>query len=148
MNRFVIADPQKCIGCRTCEVACVMAHSDPSSQTLTATSFTPRLRVLKGDYVSTAVMCRQCDDAPCLTVCPNGAIVRSKESIQVIASRCIGCKTCVVACPFGAIDVLVQPATTANGSLTAVAYKCDLCVDHSAGPSCVQVCPTDALRLI
>lgn len=60
MNRFIMADAEKCIGCRTCEVACAVAHQDD----FTAEAFTSRLRVVKGDAYTTAVGCHQCEDAP------------------------------------------------------------------------------------
>ncbi len=154
MNRFVIADPKKCIGCRTCEIACVMAHNGNQTSTLTPENFSPRLKVIKGLSVSTAVLCRQCEDAPCANVCPNGAIVHAKDSIQVIQEKCIGCKTCVVACPFGAMDVISKPAQRMSGGdsygdcVRAEAHKCDLCIDNPSGPACIKVCPTDALQLI
>lgn len=75
MNRFIIADAQKCIGCRTCEVACVVSHQqDQDYSTVSAKRFTPRIRVVKSDELSTATLCRQCEDAPCANVCPEGAI--------------------------------------------------------------------------
>ena len=75
MNRFIIADAQKCIGCRTCEVACVVSHQhDQSCTTVSAPQFAPRIRVVKSDELSTATLCRQCEDAPCANVCPVDAI--------------------------------------------------------------------------
>lgn len=125
MNRFIIADPQKCIGCRTCEIACVMAHSASQDLSrLNATTFTPRLHVIKSVNLSTPVLCRQCEDAPCANVCPNGAIVRSGDAVQVMQEHCIGCKTCVVACPYGAMEVVVKPLFRQNAAaMTASQIK-------------------------
>lgn len=75
MNRFIMADSAKCIGCRTCEVACVVSHQDAIS----TDAFTPRIRVVKGDAFTTAVGCHQCEDAPCANVCPTQAIRRGEE---------------------------------------------------------------------
>jgi len=155
MNRFIVAEPKKCIGCRTCEVACVLAHSGTADVGgLSPTSFAPRLRVIKGLNISTPVTCRHCEDAPCANVCPNGAIIYSQNTVQVLQERCVGCKTCMVACPFGAMDVVTVPATktfngvtVANGT-KAEAHKCDLCVDRAAGPACVTICPTKALHVV
>ena len=98
MNRFIIADASKCIGCRTCEVACVVSHQENQDcASLTPETFLPRIHVIKGVNISTATVCRQCEDAPCANVCPNGAISRDKGFVHVMQERCIGCKTCVVA---------------------------------------------------
>ena len=98
MNRFIIADASKCIGCRTCEVACVVSHQENQDcAALTPKTFLPRIHVIKGVNVSTATACRQCEDAPCANVCPNGAISRDQGFVHVMQERCIGCKTCVVA---------------------------------------------------
>ena len=154
MNRFIIADPKKCIGCRTCEVACVLAHNGGRLEALNKANFAPRLKVVKGLNVSTAIMCRHCEDAPCANVCPNGAIVRAADSIQVLQEKCIGCKTCVVACPYGAMSVVTkQVEVMFNGlsqgfCLKAEAQKCDLCEGQAAGPACISVCPTQALHMI
>lgn len=155
MNRFVAANPSKCIGCRTCEVACVLAHSDGAGvETLAPETFKPRIRMVKTANVSTAVMCHHCEDAPCVNACPNNAIVYRQNSVQVLQERCLGCKNCVMACPFGAMDVITVPAVKQFGGLSlslgvkAQAHKCDLCVEHDGGPACVSVCPTKALTLM
>lgn len=155
MNRFVIVDSSKCIGCRTCEVACVVSHQERQDcASLTPESFLPRIHVIKGADVSTAVTCRQCEDAPCANVCPNGAIVRERGFIHVLQARCIGCKTCVVACPYGTMEVVSRP--TMKKGITGEpmrlhkveANKCDLCDGHEGGPACIGVCPTNAIVCI
>ncbi|SQI43987.1 Electron transport protein hydN [Leminorella richardii] len=155
MNRFVIADPKNCIGCRTCEVACAVVHSAGSDvANLSVKSFSPRIRVIRGSTVSTAILCRHCEDAPCAEVCPNGAIVRSNNSIQVLQEKCIGCKTCAIACPYGAMSIVTSQVSVPNESavvgtrLKAQALKCDLCEGVAESPTCVKVCPTNALRLV
>ena len=117
MNRFIIADASKCIGCRTCEVACVVSHQENQDcAALTPKTFLPRIHVIKGVNVSTATACRQCEDAPCANVCPNGAISRDQGFVHVMQERCIGCKTCVVACPYGAMEVVVRPVIRHSGA--------------------------------
>jgi len=155
MNRFIAVTQSKCIGCRTCEVACVLAHAcDPSVEGLSRLTFMPRLTMIKTKEVSAAVTCHHCDDAPCANVCPNGAISYRHNSVQVDQDRCIGCKTCMLACPFGAMNVITVPATRAFAGVQmtvgvkARAHKCDLCVGHDGGPACVSVCPTKALQAV
>ncbi len=105
----------------------------------------------QGVNVSTATACRQCEDAPCANVCPNGAISRDKGFVHVMQERCIGCKTCVVACPYGAMEVVVRPVIRHSGAglnvvaEKAEANKCDLCFHRESGPACMEVCPTHAL---
>jgi electron transport protein HydN len=154
MNRFIFAEPSKCIGCRTCEVACVLSHSGTAGvEALSSASFAPRLRVVKSQEISVPVTCRHCEDAPCVNACPNAAIVYRNNSVQVLQDRCVGCKTCVMACPFGAMDVINVPATktyagvTLTHGLKAEAHKCDLCAERDLGPACISVCPTKALHV-
>ncbi|MGL9750675.1 MAG: 4Fe-4S dicluster domain-containing protein [Symbiopectobacterium sp.] len=87
-------------------------------------------------------------------MCTNGAIVRAQDSIQVRQEKCIGCKTCVVACLYGAMTVISKPVVRIShhqlmgSGMKAEAHKCDLCQESAAGPACVQVCPTKALHLV
>ena len=152
MNRFVIAEPSKCIGCRTCEVACVIAHQTDSDD-MSPQNFNPRLTVVRSGVITTPILCRHCDDAPCAKACPVEAIVFTHDSVQVLQDKCLGCKTCVVACPYGAMTVVKVPAEPMPGTfvshrMKAEAQKCDLCIDRSEGPACIPVCPTNALHLV
>lgn len=158
MNRFIIAETSRCIGCRTCEVACAVSHSEDSAVATinSPTEFTPRLKLVKTSSVSAPVMCRQCEDPPCAKVCPNDAIVQEDNYVKVIQSRCIGCKTCAVACPYGAMDVVTKMVEQSHGEKSlfnrsvcqSQALKCDLCSHREQGPACMEVCPTDALMLV
>lgn len=146
MNRFVVADANKCIGCKTCEIACAVSHHNGQLASMNTSQFTARLKVVKSGSITTPVMCRQCDNAPCASVCPTGAIVRENESIQVIQERCIGCRSCALVCPFGAMSVITK--TDAANAIKTQALKCDLCIDNPNGPACVSVCPTKAITLV
>jgi electron transport protein HydN len=151
MNKLVIADPGKCIGCRTCEISCVLAHSTPDALNYLAPAyFIPRLKVVKTSRVSTPVQCRQCEDAPCAKVCPTGALIHSHESVQVIQTKCIGCKSCVMACPYGAMEVVTHEMMErrTNASTHVEAFKCDMCIHRPQGPSCIEVCLTKAIYII
>jgi len=115
----------------------MMSHQSSA----TPVAFTSRIRVVKGGTFTTAVGCHQCEDAPCANVCPTGAIHRAAGAWLVEQARCIGCKSCMVACPFGAMQVRVVEDRVQ-------ALKCDLCAHREGGPACVEACPTHALRCI
>ena len=82
MNYFVVADPIKCIGCRTCMIACVVEHNgeDIFYQNPEEINFNPKLEVVKNAQVSAPIQCRQCEDAPCAKACPQDAISRKNNS--------------------------------------------------------------------
>ncbi|OAT25282.1 pyridine nucleotide-disulfide oxidoreductase [Buttiauxella ferragutiae ATCC 51602] len=132
MTQFIHVNPDRCIGCRTCEIACGQAHSD--------SDFRPRLQVMKLHSSTQPVMCHQCENAPCVAVCPVRALVQDERCVQLNESLCIGCKNCVMACPFGVIDIALTPEKNIQ------IVKCDLCQQHQSGPECVRVCPTAALE--
>ncbi|MDA4825369.1 4Fe-4S dicluster domain-containing protein, partial [Enterobacter kobei] len=88
------------MGCRACEVACVMAHNG-EQHALSERHFHPRITVLTSGLRKSPVTCHHCENAPCAQSCPNGAITQHSDSVQVNQQKCIGCKACVVACPFG-----------------------------------------------
>lgn len=146
MNRFIMTDNLRCIGChRLAKFLCVMAHNN-EQHVLSSRQFIPRITVLKQGSRRSAVTCHHCENAPCAQRCPNGAIARINDSVQVNQQKCIGCKACVVACPFGTMEMVVTPL--ADGHVKASAHKCDLCHDRPQGPACVENCPADALTLV
>ncbi len=118
MNRFIMADASKCISCRLPLKwrAWCLIQAEQDCASLTPETFLPRIHVIKGVNISTAAICRQCEDAPCANVCLTGQS-NVKRFVHVMQARCIGCKTCVVACPYGAMEVVVRPvvATAAWG---------------------------------
>ena len=146
MSQFIVTDIRKCVACKACEMACALEHS--SSRTLEeAVHERPRpqsrVSVLSsGDYC-VPLQCRHCEDAPCILVCPTTAMHRGEANGPVLVNRdrCIGCRACLVACPFGAIDM------AGNGKAVT---KCDLCVERgrqALGPACVESCPTHAMQV-
>lgn len=161
MNYFVIADPLKCIGCRTCMIACVVKHSEENifNKDFDEINFNPKLEVVKNASVCAPIQCRHCEDAPCAKACPHNAITIESNTVQVNNKKCIGCKNCMLACPFGAINLndteygsIVDLTNIPDDKLFCiekmVANKCDLCSNSSDGPACINVCPTQAFKII
>jgi carbon-monoxide dehydrogenase iron sulfur subunit len=120
-----------CSGCRACEVACVASHEGRFG---TATA---RIRVSKIEFLGLDLphVCRLCRHAPCLAACPTGALYRQEPSGAILlhSDDCIGCSTCVDACPFGVVTLHTE---------TGLALICDLC---GGDPACVKRCATGAI---
>jgi len=134
MEKVIFIEPEKCTGCRICEIVCSLNKEgavDPQRS---------RIQVVKIDSISLSVpvVCQQCYDAPCVAVCPVGALSRDEAAGIVSHDQdlCIGCKSCVAVCPFGAIGI----DTKANK-----VFKCDLCGDD---PVCVKFCETRAIQYV
>lgn len=143
----IYAEIAKCLACRSCEIACALEHS--STKDLFAAihespSPTARVSVESVEGMAIPLQCRHCEDAPCITVCPTKALHRfeANQPVLIKEERCIGCKMCIMACPFGVI-------TMREGGKAAL--KCDLClnrVDRGELPACVSACPTLALQFL
>jgi len=150
--KTVFVNPERCVGCKQCEIACAVEHS--RSKNLYQAVFEQpkpqsRMHVVPGLYLSTSFpnKCRHCDPAPCVSVCPTGAISRDAElgTVVIDGYKCITCAMCAMVCPF---DVLTfYPSTTIKLDKT-VAIKCDHCPDRQSQgrvPACVETCKTGAL---
>lgn len=128
MTKKLFFNPVLCTGCRACEVACSFRKEGVFGPSLS------RVRVVKLDEegVDIPTGCEHCESAPCIQICPVRAMKRKAETGAVVvdADMCIGCKQCLVVCPFGAIHF--NPATKA-------VFKCDLC---DGDPECVKWCFT------
>ena len=137
MKKFIVSDATECIGCHACEIACVVAHNQ-ENWPQDRGDFLPRLHVVAKGKSASVVVCHHCTHAPCVASCPVDALTYQYGCVQLDERRCIGCKNCAIACPFGVIEM------AENG-----AQKCDLCEQRVAGgPACVQACPTQAIRLM
>jgi Fe-S-cluster-containing hydrogenase component 2 len=134
MAKVLYIDHEKCTGCRLCELVCAVSHDGVSNPARS------RIRVLKweaeGVYIPMA--CQQCQDAPCMNVCPVSAISRDEELGRVIVDydACIGCRSCVSVCPFGAMHF---------NSTDRRVLKCDVC---DGDPQCVRFCEVNAISFI
>lgn len=156
-NVIIYANAQKCLGCHSCEMACATAHGgdgDLFSAVAQRLPLHPRMKVVASDDVNMPMQCRQCENAPCALVCPTGACRQADGQVQINEQTCVGCKLCVMVCPFGAITVR-RAGVKNHFSVTnqGVAQKCDLCIDWRARQgktttACVEACPTKAISLV
>lgn len=147
MNKCVRGNADLCMGCRTCLIACVEAHSDKPVFELKPDSinFNPKLHMIKTYDITVPYQCRHCENPDCMKTCTKGAIYHDGDKVLIDQSKCDGCGDCAPACPFGAIDMT---PVSAEKPECLVANKCDLCKDSPEGPACVRVCPTGALKLV
>jgi carbon-monoxide dehydrogenase iron sulfur subunit len=162
----IVANEQFCLGCRLCEVHCLVAHSNvgrtPGSSVARRIIKAykgalprpePRVLVEEQGHVSFAVQCRHCEEAPCLDACISGAMHRTEDNTVLCdEDRCVGCWMCVMVCPYGVIRRRTEqpPADdeegTVEGAARKIASKCDLCAGEET-PACVLNCPNEALTL-
>ncbi|HXV86418.1 MAG TPA: 4Fe-4S dicluster domain-containing protein [Gemmatimonadales bacterium] len=156
-------DTSVCIGCKACEVACKQWNQLPATNggvlEMSGDSYDNTVRLdginwrhvkfieqfgddrRGGRWLMMSDVCKHCVQAPCLEVCPTGAIVRTEfDTVVIQADACNGCRLCIAACPFGVIDI--NPASN-------TAQKCTLCYDRLQSglePACAQACPTDSIQ--
>ena len=134
MAKALYIDYQKCTGCRLCELVCAVFHDGISNPARS------RIKVMKweaeGLYIP--MSCQQCQDAPCMNVCPVKAISRDEELGRVFVDYdvCIGCRSCVAVCPFGAMSFNITEKQV---------FKCDLC---DGDPQCVKFCEEKAVDFL
>ena len=156
-NVIIYSNPEKCLACHSCELACAVAHGngvDLLTAVATGLPLHSRNRVVVADGMTLPMQCRQCEDAPCTFACPTGACRQADGQIQISEKNCIGCKQCAMVCPFGAITVRYEGAQSPDTHTNhGVAKKCDLCKEWSAAngkasTACVEACPTKAIRLV
>ena len=140
MKRVSIKE-EVCIGCGLCEVHCIVEHSTSKDPIKAYRREQPRpvsrVRVETNQPSSNSVRCQHCKDTPCVFACLSGAMSLDEETGLVVhdVEECIGCWTCIMVCPYGAIK------PDASGKVVA---KCDLCPDLIL-PACVANCPNEAL---
>jgi len=124
-----VIDLGVCIGCGACEAVCEFLHERP---------FIIVYRTAIG--LDIPISCMHCTRAPCIEACPTGAMTRDASgAVYVIESRCIGCLSCLYACPFGIPEL---------EKTSRVAIKCHLCRDlrkDGLEPACSAICPTGAI---
>lgn len=131
---------ERCMGCRSCELACATQHSE-TKNLFSAINELPkpkaRVFVEQAEQGKFPLHCRHCQEPQCVSACIGGAMTRDPATGHVLNNpdKCVGCWMCVMVCPFGAI---VQDNTR------KLALKCDRCSGEDT-PSCARSCPTGAL---
>ena len=159
MSKAMLIDTTRCIGCRACQVACKSWHNLPGERTTFSETWSnPRYmnsnnytRIIfrevaqpegKLNWYFIKRQCMHCQDPACESVCPVGALTKLKSGPVVYDDdRCIGCRYCMMACPF-------QVPKFEWGSAVPLIRKCDFCADRieiGLAPSCATACPSQAL---
>ena len=134
MEKSLHIDPDKCTGCLQCEMACSFENEgvfNPAKSRIKVFTFHQ-----EGSFVP--YTCTQCVEAWCMQACPVDAIVvnLATGAKDVLEDRCVGCKVCTIACPFGTVNYNQD---------TGKVIKCDLC---GGDPACATACPTEAITFI
>lgn len=131
---------KKCLGCKSCEIACAVAHSvsgDLFKALKEEVLSLPRKKVSSARGNNYPLSCRHCQEPKCVDACPAAALKYDTEKKLVAhdKTRCVGCWMCIMSCPYGAIwpDAKVK-----------IPLRCDKCQDKDE-PSCLKACPTGAV---
>lgn len=142
----VLVRTDRCLGCKSCEMACSIAHSGSKNLFAAVLGNEQPVRRVKVENnaersINLPVQCRQCREAKCVSACMTGAMHLDEDSGLVINNeeKCVGCWMCVMVCPYGTISVDEQQK---------VATKCDQCLSEGHDPACVKACPTKALKFV
>lgn len=140
VNYGFAIDNRKCIGCHACTVACKSEHDVPVGVNRTHVKYIETGEYPNSNREFSVHRCNHCEDAPCTTICPTTALfTRDDGIVDFDDDRCIGCKSCMQACPYDALYINPDSGTAA---------KCNYCahrIENSYEPACVIVCPVEAI---
>jgi len=130
-HKAIVVDQMRCNGCQICEIHCSRIKEGKvwlEASRIWIFPFYPGIDI--------AVVCQQCENAPCMDACPVDAFYRDKgtDAVLIDQEKCVGCRSCIKACPIGAIHLHPEGKK---------AIKCDLC---GGDPECVKRCPENALE--
>ena len=108
-----------CLGCHLCEYNCAFANSGETDmvKALKDKEISPRIHVEEDGKITYAVSCRHCEDPVCVKSCISGALSKKDGVVTIDKNKCVGCFTCVLVCPYGAVIPTDKHA----------AIKCELC---------------------
>ncbi len=130
-----VFNPNLCIGCRACEMACRNENHTPAP-----IHWRHVKKIALGIYLS--MSCNHCDNPECFRVCPSGSFTKRRDGIiEIDSSRCDGCHLCYHACPYHIPQY--NPETNKIS-------RCQMCYprqDHGLQPACVEACTTGALTI-
>jgi carbon-monoxide dehydrogenase iron sulfur subunit len=138
MKRVYVRE-EWCLGCHLCEYNCAFANSGKSDMVnaLKGVTIHPCIQIESKDSVNFAVSCRHCEEPLCVKGCISGALTIKDGLITVDQGKCVGCYTCILSCPYGAI----MPSSQGH-----VVQKCQLCTQNGRDiPACVAGCPNQAI---
>jgi len=134
MSKVLVIDVEKCTGCRLCEAVCSTVNEGVSNPARS------RVKVVRFEWdgLQVPTVCQQCEDAACVAVCPVKALTRDEAlgCVRVNYELCIGCRVCMMACPFGAMSF--DPVNNR-------VIKCELC---DGDPACVRFCEPGAIQYV
>ena len=134
----VYVDEKWCLGCHLCEYYCAFANAGGTDmvKALKGRKLQPRLHIEERGGISFAVSCRHCTDPLCVKSCISGALSSEDGVVIIDEEKCVGCFTCVLVCPYGALSPTDQ----------GIMRKCELCTQNANGkPACVEGCPNKAI---
>ncbi len=134
----VFVEEKWCLGCHLCEYNCAFANSGESDmvKALKNAVIHPNIRVESDDKITYAVSCRHCTDPLCVKSCISGALSKKDGAVFIDHEKCVGCQTCILVCPYGALSLSDKGAV----------QKCELCIKNTSGePACVKGCPNRAI---
>jgi anaerobic carbon-monoxide dehydrogenase iron sulfur subunit len=132
-GKVILIDEEKCDGCMLCSIACSIAHTGDTSLERA------HIKVWRTENeVFVPLTCHHCETPSCAQACPTKACHQDAESLRVLIdeTKCIGCRSCVNACPFGHAHY---------DTVARVSAKCDYC---DGEPACVGVCEPGAISYV